>query len=154
MLKANTTVRTRIDARTKRLATMACDLMGLSISDVMRLLLIRIAGEKRLPFEIRVPNAVTLQAMNELEEGNGKTFSSIEDFMKDLNDDQNASTAEAIRDVANNKNLEKTSFSQLKKDWKAACSEDYLLGIAALERNEKTINLEELEKELGLADKD
>lgn len=89
MLKANTSVRTRIDARTKRLATMACDLMGLSISDVMRLLLIRIAEEKRLPFEIKVPNTVTLQAMRELEAGKGKTFSNVEDFMKDLNDENN-----------------------------------------------------------------
>jgi RHH-type rel operon transcriptional repressor/antitoxin RelB len=29
--------------------------------------------------------------------------------------------------------------------------EDYLLGIAVLERNEPTINLEELERRLGLA---
>jgi RHH-type rel operon transcriptional repressor/antitoxin RelB len=30
--------------------------------------------------------------------------------------------------------------------------EDYLLGLAALERKESTISLEELEKKLGLAD--
>ena len=29
--------------------------------------------------------------------------------------------------------------------------EDYLIGLSALERNEKTISLEELEKKLGLA---
>ncbi len=32
----------------------------------------------------RVPNALTLEAMKELDEGKGKRFSNAEDFFKDL----------------------------------------------------------------------
>ena len=44
--------------------------MGLSISDAIRLLMVRFA-EQRLPFEVRVPNAATHRAMTELEQGQG-----------------------------------------------------------------------------------
>ena len=32
--------------------------MGLSISDAIRLLMLRVADERRLPFEIKVPSAI------------------------------------------------------------------------------------------------
>jgi DNA-damage-inducible protein J len=59
----------------------------LSISDAIRLLMMRIADEKRLPFEIRVPNAVTREAMAELGAGRGKKFRSIKSLMADLHAD-------------------------------------------------------------------
>ncbi|HEX5325664.1 MAG TPA: type II toxin-antitoxin system RelB/DinJ family antitoxin, partial [Acetobacteraceae bacterium] len=60
------------------------DAMGLSVSDAIRMLLIRIAAEKALPFEVKVPNAVTVQAMNEIERGKGKRFDSTAALFKDL----------------------------------------------------------------------
>jgi len=77
-------VRARIDDATKKRATAALDAMGLSISDAIRLLLIRIAEEQRFPFEVKVPNAKTLRAMNELESGKGKRFKSAKALFKDL----------------------------------------------------------------------
>jgi len=77
-------VRARIDDTTKKRATAALDAMGLSISDAIRLLLIRIAEEQRFPFEVKVPNAKTLRAMNELESGKGKRFKSAKALFKDL----------------------------------------------------------------------
>ena len=47
---------------------------GLSVSDAIRLLLLRIAEEKRLPFAVKVPNSTTVKAMKELEEGKGQTI--------------------------------------------------------------------------------
>nr|WP_207791250.1 type II toxin-antitoxin system RelB/DinJ family antitoxin [Sphingosinicella soli] len=35
--------------------------MGLSVSDAIRLMLVRVASDKNLPFDIRVPNATTRQ---------------------------------------------------------------------------------------------
>jgi DNA-damage-inducible protein J len=58
--------------------------MGLSISDAIRLLMLRIADEQRLPFEVKVPNATTRRAMTELEQGKGKRFDSPDDLFKDL----------------------------------------------------------------------
>jgi addiction module RelB/DinJ family antitoxin len=33
--------------------------MGLSVSDAIRMMLVRVAAEKALPFEVKVPNSVT-----------------------------------------------------------------------------------------------
>lgn len=77
-------VRARIDSDTKARATEALEAMGLSVSDAIRLLLLRIADEKRLPFAVKVPNSTTVKAMKELEEGKGKRFSSADELFRDL----------------------------------------------------------------------
>jgi DNA-damage-inducible protein J len=84
---ADTYVRARIDTRTKELATEALEAMGLSVSDAIRLLMIRIAEEHRLPFTVKVPNATTRKAIKELETGKGKRTNTINDLMADLNAD-------------------------------------------------------------------
>ena len=63
MAVSDTYVRARIDNTTKERATAALGAMGLSISDAIRLLMLRIADERRLPFEVKVPNAATREAM-------------------------------------------------------------------------------------------
>ncbi|MDR2947270.1 MAG: type II toxin-antitoxin system RelB/DinJ family antitoxin [Candidatus Adiutrix sp.] len=80
-------VRARIDPATKAMATEALAAMGLSVSDAIRLLMRRVANEKRLPFEVKVPNKETLAAMAELASGGGKSFTSVEALMADLNAD-------------------------------------------------------------------
>ena len=77
-MAADTVVRARIDTATKERAAAALSAMGLSISDAIRLLMLRIADEQRLPFEVKVPNAATRRAMTELEHGKGKRFDSAE----------------------------------------------------------------------------
>lgn len=84
MSTADTYVRARIDTDTKERAAEALAAMGLSISDAIRLLMLRIAEERRMPFEVKVPNATTRQAIAELEAGIGKSFSSVEALMADL----------------------------------------------------------------------
>lgn len=84
---ADTYVRARIDTDTKERAASALDAMGLSISDAIRLLMLRIADEHRLPFDVKVPNATTRKAMAELEAGQGQKFATIDDLMADLNAD-------------------------------------------------------------------
>lgn len=80
-------VRARIDSGTKEQAAKALADMGLSVSDAIRLLLIRVADERRLPFEIKVPNKETRAAMAELEAGGGHTSRTVEEFMAALNAD-------------------------------------------------------------------
>lgn len=87
MSTANTYVRARIDTNTKERATLALEAMGLSISDAIRLLMLRIADEHRLPFDVKVPNAVTKKAITELESGKGQKFASVDDLMADLHAD-------------------------------------------------------------------
>jgi len=80
-------VRARIDSETKERAAHALKAMGLSVSDAIRLLMLRIADERRLPFEVKAPNAATREAMAELETGKGKKFAGVDELMADLNED-------------------------------------------------------------------
>jgi DNA-damage-inducible protein J len=83
-MSTDTVVRARIDSETKARAAEALQAMGLSVSDAIRLLLLRVADEKRLPFSVQAPNATTVQAMKELDEGKGKRFDSAEELFQDL----------------------------------------------------------------------
>lgn len=87
MATADTYVRARIDTNTKERAADALEAMGLSISDAIRLLMLRIADERRLPFEVKVPNATTRKAIEELEAGKGKSANSIDELMAELDAD-------------------------------------------------------------------
>lgn len=62
-------VRARIDERTKKEAAAVLKSVGLTVSDAFRLLLVRVAAEKKLPFEPLVPNAETVEAMQAARRG-------------------------------------------------------------------------------------
>lgn len=83
-MNTDTVVRARIDSNTKARAAEALQAMGLSVSDAIRLLLMRVADERRLPFDVKVPNAETIKAVKELEQGKGKRFDSAEELFRDL----------------------------------------------------------------------
>jgi DNA-damage-inducible protein J len=46
--------------------------------------MVRVADERRLPFEVRVPTPATRKAIAELESGKGKRFASVSKLMADL----------------------------------------------------------------------
>jgi DNA-damage-inducible protein J len=83
-MAADTVVRARIDQATKDRAAAALEAMGLSISDAIRLLMLRIADEKRLPFDVKVPNAESVRAMQQLEAGKGRRAADIKALSKEL----------------------------------------------------------------------
>ena len=83
-MSADTVVRARIDSKTKERATAALEAMGLSVSDAIRLLMLRIADEQRLPFAVQVPNSITANALEDLDSGKGKRFGSADELFKDL----------------------------------------------------------------------
>ena len=58
--------------------------MGMSVSDAVRILLVRVAAEKALPFEVKVPNRITVKAMEAADRGEGKRFKSADELFKDL----------------------------------------------------------------------
>jgi DNA-damage-inducible protein J len=60
---ANSVVRARIDEETKAAAAAVLQAMGLTLSDAFRLLLVKIAREKALPFAPLVPNDETIEAI-------------------------------------------------------------------------------------------
>ena len=80
---ATTMVHVRVDEKTKQRAANTLAAMGISVSDAVRMLLIRVAAEKALPFDVKVPNATTVKAMRATDKGKGKRLTSAALF-KDL----------------------------------------------------------------------
>jgi DNA-damage-inducible protein J len=58
-------VRARIDEKIKDEAASVLAEMGLTVSDVVRMTLTKVAKDKALPLELKVPNAETRAAMDE-----------------------------------------------------------------------------------------
>jgi DNA-damage-inducible protein J len=86
-MPANAVVRARIDEKTKKKATIVLKSMGLTPSAAFRLLMVRVAADRNLPFELRIPNAETVEAMNAGLRGEVTTVSSVEDLFRELNAD-------------------------------------------------------------------
>ncbi len=86
-MAADAIVRARIDGQVKQEAAHVLAEMGLTVSDAIRLMLMRVAAEKALPFPVRMPNAETVAAMQELERGEGIRAENVDALMADLNAD-------------------------------------------------------------------
>ena len=80
-----TMVHVRVDETTKQRAAKTLADMGISVSDAVRMLLVRVAAEKALPFDVKVPNATTVKAMRAADKGKGKRLKSATALFKDLN---------------------------------------------------------------------
>ncbi len=80
-------VRARIDRETKDEATAVPEAIGLTASDAFRLMMRRIAAERRLPFEPLVPDRETVEAIRAARRGELATVGSVDDLMAELNED-------------------------------------------------------------------
>ncbi len=81
---ATTMVHIRVDDKVKAKAAKTLAEMGLSVSDAVRMLLVRVAAEKALPFEVKVPNPSTVKAMKAADRRRGKRFKTAGALFKDL----------------------------------------------------------------------
>ena len=84
---SNTVVRARIDEDIKDEAAAVLATIGLTVSDAFRLMMIRIAKDKALPFEPLVPNAETIEAMRAARRGEVTKTRSIDALFQSLNAD-------------------------------------------------------------------
>lgn len=89
MSTVNMSIRT--DAALKKQAEAMLSDMGLNMTTAINLYLRQVVRQGRIPFEIAtdLPNAETLQAMQEVEKMKadpafGKTYDNVDDMMKDL----------------------------------------------------------------------
>ena len=80
-MSTDAVVRARIDGRVKEEAAAVLAEMGLSVSDAIRMMLVRVAAEKAMPFEVRVPNAKTAAAMRASDRNEGITHAKDADEM-------------------------------------------------------------------------
>lgn len=79
-----TMVHIRVDQKVKQKAAKTLEAMGISISDAVRMLLVRVAAEKALPFDVKVPNSTTVKAMRAADRRQGKRYKSADDLFNDL----------------------------------------------------------------------
>lgn len=68
-MAATAFVRARIDETLKEEAAAVLSDMGLTVSDVIRIVLTKVAKDKALPFEMRVPNKLTAETLAKSERG-------------------------------------------------------------------------------------
>lgn len=83
-MATTTMVHVRVDEKVKAKAAKTLAAMGMSVSDAVRIMLVRIAAEKALPFSVKVPNATTIKAMQAADRGEGERFESADALFKDL----------------------------------------------------------------------
>jgi len=81
---ATTMVHIRVDDKVKEKAAKTLAQMGMSVSDAVRMLLVRVAAERALPFEVKVPNPTTVKAMKAANRRRGKRFKTASALFKDL----------------------------------------------------------------------
>jgi DNA-damage-inducible protein J len=86
-MPVNSVVRARIDAQTKSEAAAVLKAMGLTVSDAFRLLMVKIAKEKALPFAPLVPNEETIAAMQAARRGDLVTVGSPDQLLSSLNEE-------------------------------------------------------------------
>ena len=86
-MATTTMVHVRVDEQIKAQATETLAAMGLSISDAVRVFLMRVVADKQMPFSLRAPNAETLAAMAEADEiarTHSARFDSADELFDDL----------------------------------------------------------------------
>ena len=83
----NSVVRARIDGQIKVEAEAVLASIGLTVSDAFRMMMMRIAKEKALPFEPLIPNDETIEAMKAARRGELVNVGSIDNLFAELNAD-------------------------------------------------------------------
>ena len=67
-MATTTMVHVRVDEKIKAQATETLATMGLSVSDAVRVFLMRVVADKQMPFALKAPNAETQVAMTEADQ--------------------------------------------------------------------------------------
>ena len=84
-MATNPVVRARIDDHIKVQAEAVLASIGLTVSDAFRMMMIRIAKEKALPFEPLIPNDETIEAMKAARRGKLTMAGTPDRLLKKLN---------------------------------------------------------------------
>jgi DNA-damage-inducible protein J len=86
-MSENEVVRARINGRLKEEAAAVLAAMGLTVSDAFRLLMVRVARDKALPFEPLVPNDKTIAAIKAARRGELKKAAGSRKLIEQLDAD-------------------------------------------------------------------
>ena len=85
-MAATAFVRARIDEKLKDQAAAVLADMGLTVSDIVRMTLTRVAKDGAVPFDLKVPNVATKAAIREARALSGRQRARFKDASDLLND--------------------------------------------------------------------
>ncbi len=78
-------IRARTEPKLKSKVERIFEVLGLTASEAINLFYHRVELENGLPFELKIPNAATLRAMNDVQKKkNLRSHSNVKDMLKDL----------------------------------------------------------------------
>lgn len=84
-MRETVTVNARIDSKTKTEASKILAALGMSISQAVSVFFKQIVHTGGIPFEVKLPNKVTLEAVKQAKTGKGLvTFDSVDELLQDL----------------------------------------------------------------------
>jgi DNA-damage-inducible protein J len=72
----------RVEPTLKASAEGVLQEIGVSTTDAITIFLRQVVLRRGLPFDVRIPNAVTRKAIDDLEAGKGKRSASVDELMK------------------------------------------------------------------------
>ena len=80
-----TTIQVRVDKQTKDQAQRIFKVLDISMSEAVKLFLRQVALQKGIPFEIKIPNALTDKTLRESEQGiNLHRVSNVDQLFEEL----------------------------------------------------------------------
>jgi DNA-damage-inducible protein J len=80
------TVNARIEPNLKIQAEMILDKIGVSTAEAIRIFYSQICLQNGLPFDVKIPNKKTMDAIEELEAGHGERYKTMKDVWDSLDD--------------------------------------------------------------------
>jgi DNA-damage-inducible protein J len=84
-MSSSATVQVRIDEQTKAQAKKVLGALHLSMSEAICLFLRQVVLHRGIPFEVKIPNALTRETLEKAERGEDvKEFATVEELFKDL----------------------------------------------------------------------
>lgn len=83
-MPATTMVHVRVDEQIKAQATETLAAMGLTVSDAVRVFLMRVVADQQLPFALKTPNASTRTAMREARTMSKARFATAKALIDDV----------------------------------------------------------------------
>jgi DNA-damage-inducible protein J len=87
IMSSSKIIQARVPGDIQDLANQVIQASGLTVSDVVRVLMVRIAQDRAIPPSLFQPNAKTREAFAEIESGNLKRFDSVDALFEDLHAD-------------------------------------------------------------------
>lgn len=80
------TINARIEPGLKMRAEAILHAVGLSTAEAIRIFYSQVCLQNGLPFDVKIPNKKTMDAIEELEAGKGERFKTMKDVWESLDD--------------------------------------------------------------------